>query len=267
MNWRPALLISSIALLVLGGVAYVAINFGTRVMDFAQGPTASSSPSIVTFSETGTLTRNNPGHVPGTWYLTYEKLGTPGLSVPLAFSSTSRCGVSATSSFCGSFQLDQGLRTHVTGTETNSIVQVQRLTATTTNPSQEMILLYFYNPALDTDAQGQVRCSQRGLVAVPTIIPRTNAPIVDAVRTLLSGNLPPEGSARGITTEYPLPGFSLASTSLRAGTLTLAFIDPQHQASGGACRTRILRFQIEATARQFSQVQQVRLTPSTLFQP
>ena len=73
---------------------------------------------------------------------------------------------------------------------------------------------------------------------------------------------------QGITTEYPLMGFKLKSLNLKEdGTLILEFEDSQNKTIGGACRVGILWFQIEQTAKQFSQVKNVQFLPKELFQP
>ena len=120
---------------------------------------------------------------------------------------------------------------------------------------------------MDKDEQGNIRCSRTGLVQVSRQIPVTITPIQDTIRLLISGNLSQEEKAQGITTEYPLEGLSLTGASVENDVLTLAFDDPYNKTSGGSCRVGILWFQIEATAKQFSGVQQVRFEPEYLFQP
>lgn len=129
------------------------------------------------------------------------------------------------------------------------------------------VKLYYYNPDLDKDNSGNIMCSRQGLVAVEREIPITNTPIQDTVKLLISGNLTQEEKTQGITTEYPLEGLSLTAASLNNGVLTLTFDDPNNKTGGGSCRVGILWFQIEATAKQFSAVQQVRFQPEYLFQP
>jgi hypothetical protein len=129
------------------------------------------------------------------------------------------------------------------------------------------ISLYFYDASRDTDAAGNLLCSSQGLVAVTRSIPLTTTPIQDAVRELLKGELASDERAKGITTEYPLPGLSLVAASLRDGVLTLTLADPQGNTVGGSCRVGILRAQIEATAKQFGGVREVRFVPEELFQP
>jgi hypothetical protein len=131
-----------------------------------------------------------------------------------------------------------------------------------------VVKLYYYNPQLDrSDALGNILCSRQGLVTVERQIPATITPIQDAIRLLISDQLTAAEKTQGITTEYPLEGFSLKGTSLSNGVLTLEFEDPNNKTGGGSCRVGILWFQIEATAKQFPEVQTVRFIPEELFQP
>ncbi len=129
------------------------------------------------------------------------------------------------------------------------------------------IKLYYYNPELDKDESGNVMCSRKGLVAVEREVPVTKTPIQDAIKLLLLGKLTEEEKAQGITTEFPLEGFSLKDASLKDGVLTLKFLDPNNKSVGGSCRVGILWFQIEATAKQFPEVKEVRFLPEDIFQP
>lgn len=129
------------------------------------------------------------------------------------------------------------------------------------------VKLYYYNPQLDKYDSGNILCSRQGLVAVERQIPATITPIQDAIKLLITGQLTNAEKAQGITTEYPLEGFSLKGASLNNGVLTLEFQDPNNKSGGGSCRVGILWFQIEATAKQFPEVQSVRFLPEELFQP
>jgi spore germination protein GerM len=135
--------------------------------------------------------------------------------------------------------------------------------------AERLIKLYYYNPEKDRDETGNTKCSRDGLVAVERKIPLSTTPIQDTIKLLLKGkeNLTEDEKAQGITTEYPLEGFSLKSASVKDGVLTLEFEDSQNKTVGGACRVGILWFQIEATAKQFSEVKEVRFLPEELFQP
>ena len=134
-------------------------------------------------------------------------------------------------------------------------------------PQIRTVQLYYYNPKLDKDASGNLLCSRQGLVAVQREIPPTITPAQDTVKLLIQGNLTQAERESGITTEYPLDGFSLEGASLNNGTLTLSFQDPNNKTGGGSCRVGILWFQIEATARQFPEITEVRFLPEELFQP
>ena len=123
------------------------------------------------------------------------------------------------------------------------------------NPSVEQtrnIKLYFYDENKDKDASGNVKCSAQGLVATDRSIPLTNTPIQDAVRELF---------------KEILPGVSLAEANLSNGVLTLLISDPQNKATGGSCKVTIWKAQIEATAKQFGGVTEVRYLPPESFQP
>lgn len=130
-----------------------------------------------------------------------------------------------------------------------------------------IVSLYYYDPELDKDETGNVLCSRNGLVEVNRTIPVTQTPIQDAIKLLIKGELTEEEISRGITTEYPLSGLSLKGASLNSGALTLEFDDPENKTGGGSCRVGILWFQIEATAKQFPEVKNVRFLPEELFQP
>ena len=129
------------------------------------------------------------------------------------------------------------------------------------------INLYYYNSDLDKDESGNIKCSRDGLVAIKRKIPKTLTPIQDSINLLISGKITEQEKSQGISTEYPLAGFSLKGASLKNKILTLEFDDPNAKTSGGSCRSGILWFQIEATAKQFPEVEQVRFLPEDIFQP
>lgn len=132
------------------------------------------------------------------------------------------------------------------------------------------ILLYYYNAEKDKDEQGNIKCSRDGLVAIEKEVSVNQTSIPEIIGLLLKGkeNLSAEQEAEGITTEYPLESLSLKEAVLRAdGTLILTFDDPLNKTSGGSCRTGILWYQIEETAKQFDGVERVEFLPEELFQP
>jgi hypothetical protein len=134
-------------------------------------------------------------------------------------------------------------------------------------PETRTIKLYYYNYEIDKDESGNIACSRNGLVAVEREIPITQTPIQDTIKLLLLGKLTEEERIQGIDTEYPLEGLFLKGASLKDEVLTLEFDDSQNRTVGGSCRVGILWFQIEATAKQFPEVQQVRFLPEEIFQP
>lgn len=136
--------------------------------------------------------------------------------------------------------------------------------------ASQKILLYYYNSEQDKDEEGNIKCSRDGLVPMEKEILVNKSSIKDVINLLLKGkeNLSEDEKTQGITTEYPLEGFSLSSVNLKAGgILVLTFNDPLNKASGGSCRVGILWFQIEETAKQFSGVKEVQFLPEELFQP
>lgn len=133
--------------------------------------------------------------------------------------------------------------------------------------NERTVKLYYYDEDKDKDASGNVQCSRNGLVAVERKIPVTQTPIQDTIRLLLRGDLTDAEEARGISTEYPLSGFTLKGANLKDGHLTLEFNDPQNTSGGGSCRVGILWYQIEATVKQFPEVKSVSFIPEELFQP
>ncbi|MFH1789929.1 MAG: Gmad2 immunoglobulin-like domain-containing protein [bacterium] len=128
------------------------------------------------------------------------------------------------------------------------------------------IFLYYYDPAADLDETENLKCSADGLVAVQREIPISKTPIQDTIKLLLLGKLTKQEQDQGITTEYPLEGVSLKQASLNNGILTLLFDDPMYKTTGGSCRVNVLWLQIEATAKQFTEVKEARFEPYDIFQ-
>lgn len=137
----------------------------------------------------------------------------------------------------------------------------------TENPEVKQVELYYYNPTLDQDDQGNIQCSRTGLSPVTRFVSKGGNEIHDTINLLLSGQLTNEEREHGITTEFPLDNLTLTNIQLEDGILTLTFDDPMSKTSGGSCRAGILWFQIEATAKQFPGVNEVKFMPEELFQP
>lgn len=203
------------------------------------------------FEATGNVIKDNPGLIPGTWYLSYETPGRPALTFRLSFQG-------------GEPPLFQGERVTVHGFEENNTLVVRGVS--------EVVQLFYYDPKLDMDKKGNVLCSAQGLIPVSRAIEISStstaaSTIGDAVKTLIVGGLTQKEKARGITTEYPLSGFTFTGASLENGALTLSFSDPENRSSGGSCRAKVLWLQIERTASQFPGVTSVSFSPADIFQP
>lgn len=225
------------------------------------------SEGTLNFSETGNIAKNNPGLKPNAWYLIYEQPGAAALNVELSFDENSFCQINSVSQPCLITTFSNGDKIEVTGRETDNLVIVKNLIVNQTSQQLKTVKLYYYNPTLDEDNSGNILCSRQGLVTVDREMPVTTTPIQDTIRLLIAGQLTAAEKTQGITTEYPLQGFSLKGASLSNRVLTLEFEDPNNKTGGGSCRVGILWFQIEATAKQFSGIQSVRFIPEELFQP
>ncbi len=123
---------------------------------------------------------------------------------------------------------------------------------------QQQVSLYYYDPDLDLDANGNIQCSADGLAPVRREVAGNLSGerlIEETLKLEMAGELTSEERTQGLTTEYPLDGVSLDDVALDNGVLTLTFSDPNHLTSGGACRAGILWLQIEQTAMQFDGVE------------
>lgn len=132
------------------------------------------------------------------------------------------------------------------------------------------VLLYYYNPEKDKDSNGNILCSEKGILPIEREIAINQSPIKDTIKLLLKGkqNLTANDIKQGFQTEFPLDGFELKSVNLKSdGILILEFNDLFNKTSGGSCRTNILKLQIEKTAKQFLEVKKIEILPKYLFQP
>lgn len=218
------------------------------------------------FVRTGNLVQNNPGQKADVWYLVYEEPGKPALSKELHFTKESLCA----DILCHTASLQVGDRVSVTGELLGETVTVVRLSPYTSTQNGNEIMLFYYAPERDKDEAGNLLCSRAGLVSVRRVLPKTEnteANIEAAIELLLRGEISEEERADGITTEFPLPEFALKKVQLENGVLTLTFDDPAFKTGGGSCRVGILWSEIEATAKQFEGVREVRFSPEELFQP
>lgn len=131
----------------------------------------------------------------------------------------------------------------------------------------QKVSLFYYNPEKDKDQSGNIMCSKAGLEKVERNIQKSSTPLNLTIRKLIEGNLTDEERSRGITTEFPLEGLEFDGAVINDGVATLNFFDPKNRTGGGSCRVSILWAQIEATAKQFPSVKEVKFNPEELFQP
>jgi hypothetical protein len=223
------------------------------------------SPAEAGFSETGNLTIADGGV--GTWNIVYEKPGAPALSAVLSFDESSLCYEDDENKACSDIIFQEGRRASVSGYLSDGTVSVSELRL---DPIEEngmrQVDLFYYDPDKDRDGDGNIMCGREGLVPVEVFLPEDNV-IENAIKLLIRGEVPEKAASEGVMPEFPLEGLTLKNSSLEGGTLTLVFEDPNNRTSGGSCRTGILWFQIEKTAKQFSGVDEVRFLPEHLFQP
>ena len=105
----------------------------TPAMPIATQPTPTPTPTpatptvspIITFRQSGTVVRDNPGMPPGVWVLVYEAPGAPALTAELAFTSASVCTSAGATVRCA--DLGVGDRVRVEGERVGSTVRVVTL--------------------------------------------------------------------------------------------------------------------------------------------
>ncbi|MEA3344447.1 MAG: GerMN domain-containing protein [Patescibacteria group bacterium] len=138
----------------------------------------------------------------------------------------------------------------------------------TENPQDETkIKLYYYNTIRDKEIAEYMPCSPDAILAIQREISATTTPVQDTIELLLQGELTEQEKTEGYFTEFPLEDFELENIDLDNGVLTLKFSDPLYKSSGGSCRVSILQAQVEKTAKQFPEVEQVKFQPDYIFQP
>lgn len=255
-------------ILMVAGAAVSYLNWGRDqkvIPPVSQNDEQVLNEKIDTYS--GNLIKDNPGLRQGIWYILYEQPGESALNAMLVFDEKSICSNGGAAESCDPLKFENGSKASVAGiAQENGSILVMDMAITPLSKTQK-ILIYFYNPNTDKDTSGNIMCSRAGLAGVSREIPITKTPIQDAIRLLLSGNVMESEKKAGISTEFPLPGLELKGVNLKNGVLTLEFRDPENRTGGGSCRAAVLWFQIEATAKQFPEVDTVRFVPETLFQP
>lgn len=129
----------------------------------------------------------------------------------------------------------------------------------------QIVNLYYYNMT-EEEEDGQVDCDRESVLPVERVI-SGKEPIKETIELLLEGELKSQEEEQGFETEFPHKEFKLRETNLEDGTLTLTFYEVPGFTTGGSCRVNLLRAQIEKTALQFPEVEEVNIEPETLFQP
>ena len=129
------------------------------------------------------------------------------------------------------------------------------------------VKLYYYNQVKDKEIAEYMPCSPDAVLPVEREIPATETSIQDTINLLIAGDLIEEEKSAGFSTEFPHPEFKLLGVNLKDGILTLEFTEVPGFTTGGSCRVGLLENQIIKTAKQFSEVKEVILTPESLFQP
>jgi spore germination protein GerM len=128
------------------------------------------------------------------------------------------------------------------------------------------VKIYFYNESLDQGPGGS-QCSEKGIVPVTRSIPQSLDRVEKSIELLISGSITEEDKKAGLSTEFPLEGLELKKVKVEDEVAILEFSDRLSRTSGGSCRVSILRAQIEATAKQFRSVKEVKILPEEIFQP
>ncbi len=129
------------------------------------------------------------------------------------------------------------------------------------------IKLFYYNKEADREIAEYLPGSPEAILPVKRTIPDSDNIIAETIHLLLREELSEEEKEEGFTTEFPGPGFRLIGAELENGQLVLIFEDPERFTVGGSMRTGIMAQQIQKTALQFDEVEQVLIQPEELFQP
>ena len=127
--------------------------------------------------------------------------------------------------------------------------------------------VFHYLPNKDMAAELNNEARPRALLPVEREIPFSENLIFDTINSLLESELSEEEKQAGFWTSFPGESFRLLRAELQGDTLTLYFDDPLYFTSGGSNRVGFMWLQIQMTALQFPEVQNVRYEPKTLFQP
>lgn len=214
---------------------------------------------------TGTLVKGTAELPNDEWFFVNEMPSGDFSMSQLAFDSTD-CNAEGMVILCDTTAYVPGDMVAIQGNDESGVLNVDAITFTPDTTTRE-VTLFYYNADDDVDPDGNITCSPQGIAGVTRTIAESEDPIQKTLSLLMYGVLTEAERSEGITTEFPLPGVDVTGMSLESGTLTLEIEDLNHRTSGGSCRSGILWYQVESTARQFSGVTTVEYTPEELFQP
>jgi spore germination protein GerM len=127
--------------------------------------------------------------------------------------------------------------------------------------------VFHYLPNKHVAARLNYEPDPRALLPAEREIAFSENLIFDTIKSLIESELSEEEKQAGFWTSFPGESFQLLRAELQGDTLTLYFDDPLYFTSGGSNRVGFMWLQVQMTALQFPEVQNVRYEPKTLFQP
>lgn len=114
MNWSAKI-----------GIALIPLIFFAAWLLYGGSPPPQPS-AFSTFVHEGNLIKDNPGFVPGIWYLSFEVPGEPAKTVALLFDHDSRCGNDENLRVCN-ISFEHGERVRIEGVQTGDAILVHHL--------------------------------------------------------------------------------------------------------------------------------------------
>jgi spore germination protein GerM len=127
--------------------------------------------------------------------------------------------------------------------------------------------VFHYLPNKDIAEKLNYEADPRALLPVEREIAFSENLIFDTINSLIQSELSEKEKQAGFWTSFPGDSFRLLRAEFQGHTLTLYFDDPTYFTSGGSNRVGYMWLQIQMTALQFPEVENVRYKPKTLFQP
>jgi hypothetical protein len=116
------------ALLVAGALLLIGAGWYVYKKVKADGEDTFIVVPTFTFSEEGTLTKDNPGMKKGAWYLVYNESESTSQSIRLEIPSESICAVHGVGKRCSQVELEKGAQVNIQGTLDGDHVTVTYIT-------------------------------------------------------------------------------------------------------------------------------------------